>query len=143
MEIASELDKFRNSININLAVGALADEELPVVNNDGHHPVVAALSNELLAVLLGRIEKVGGYANVFVSSENRVTMLAFIDSSCAIGAAEAEDLASDGERPGVDATVETFLDYLMMKPNGVRLPARLDDERPFIPAPKDIQFASV
>lgn len=142
MEIASELDKFRNSININLAVGALADEELPVVDDEGKHPVVAALSNERLAVLLGRIEKVGGYANVFISNERTVTMLAFIDSSCAIGASEAEDLASDGERPGVDATVGTFLDYLMLKPNGVRLPARLEQERPFVPAPKEIHFAA-
>lgn len=142
METASELDKFRNSININLAVGALADEDLPVVDNDGRHPVVAALEGERLAVLLRRIENVGGYANVFVSNHDSVTMLAFIDSSCAIDAAGAEDLASDGERPGADATVGMFLQYLALKPNGVRLPARIEEERPFIPVPKEVPFAT-
>lgn len=143
MENTSELDKFRNSINFNLAIGSLADEDLPVVDDQGRHPVVAALGDERLAVLLRRVENVGGYANVFVRKNDAVALLAFIDSSCAIGSASAEDLASDGSRPGADATVGMFLDYLALKPNGVRLPARLEVDRPFIPAPKEVHFAGV
>lgn len=143
MDNTSALDKFRNWINVNLAIGALADENLPVVNNDGRHPVVTALGGERLAVLLRRVENVGGFANVFVDSGETVRMIAFIDSSCAIDSANAEDLAADGSRPGADATVGMFLDYLALKPNGVRLPARLEDERPFVPAPKEIHLAGV
>ncbi|WP_139327413.1 hypothetical protein [Microbacterium sp. RURRCA19A] len=139
----SELDKFRNSINFNLALGELSHEDLPVVDNDGKHPVVAALVGEDLPVLLRRVRNVGGYANVFVSDGATVRMLAFIDASCAIGASDAEDLATDGSRPSADATVGMFLEYLALKPNGVRLPAQLEDDRPFIPAPKEIHFAQV
>lgn len=142
MENMSELDAFRNSINFHLALGDLAEEELPVVDANGRHPVVAALEGERLAVVLRRIENVGGYANVFVRKDDAVALLAFIDSSCAIDSASAEDLSSDGSRPGPDATVGMFLDYLALKPNGVRLPARLDVDRQFIPAPKEVHFAS-
>lgn len=143
MGSTSALDEFRKSININLAVGVLADEELPVVDNSGRHPVVAALAGERLAVLLRRIDNVGGYANVFVLDENgTVSVVPFIDSSCALDSGSAEDLASDGERPGPDATIGMFLEYLALKPNGVRLPARMEEEQPFIPAPKEVHFAA-
>ncbi|MGN7969328.1 hypothetical protein [Microbacterium sp. 22296] len=141
MYTESELDKFRRSINTNLAIGSLADTELPVVDNNGRHPVVAALGGERLAVLLRRIENVGGYANVFVDAGDSVCMLAFVDSSGALDVESAEDLASDGQRPGSDATVGMFIEYLSLKPNGVRLPARLVEDRPFILAPREVHFA--
>lgn len=137
----SVLDEFRRSINLNLAIGALAGEELPVVDNTGRHPVVAALGEERLAVLLRRVENVGGYANVFVLTDDAVRMVPFIDASCAIDASAAEDLSADDSRPGIDATVGMFVDYLELKPNGIRLPSRIDDERPFIPTPREVQFA--
>lgn len=37
-----ELDEFRREVNMDLACGSLADQELPVTSDDGGHPVVVA-----------------------------------------------------------------------------------------------------
>lgn len=139
-EMSDRLDRFRRSVHTNLALGALADQELPVVDNEGNFPIVVALEDERLAVLMRRVSNVGGYATAFVDREASVQVLSFIDSSCSIDADAAEDLASDDARPGATATVGMFVDYLTMKPHGVRLPSKVDDPRPFVPAPKEVAF---
>lgn len=141
-EISHRLDQFRSEINYNLALGILANEQLPVVDDRGEVPVVAALGGERLAVLLRRVAAVGGYANVFIDNGDAVRVLSFIDESCAIESAEAEDLASDDNRPGADATVSMFLAYLELKPRGVRLPADIPArERAYVPVPREVVFA--
>ena len=140
-DLSERLSTFRREVHMNLAFGALADEELRVVDDQGEFPIVAALGEERLAVFLARVAKSGGYANVFVDLGDSVAMLPFIDASCAIGSEHAEDLASDDSRPGATATVGMFVAYLELKPNGVRLPARLDGERPFVPTPREVEFS--
>ncbi|MFC9966318.1 hypothetical protein ACFVH4_18980 [Nocardia ignorata] len=126
----SQLDAFRREVNINLAVGALADVELPVTSNDGGFPVVVALEDEPLSKALGRIRAAGGYANLFVSNEDRrVRMVAFMDSGCAVNDQDADDMTGPGEAPGIDATVGMFVDWLEQCPNGVKLSAEAVGQR--------------
>lgn len=140
-EMSDRLDRFRREVHTNLALGALADQELQVVDDEGNFPIVVALEDERLAVLMRRVSNVGGYATAFVSRDASVQVLSFIDSSCSIDADSAEDLVADDSRPGATATVGMFMDYLVLKPRGVKLPAKMDDPGPFVPAPREVSFA--
>ncbi|MBF6350345.1 hypothetical protein IU448_15160 [Nocardia flavorosea] len=62
----SQLDEFRREVNLALAVGAFGDLELPATSDDGGHPVVVALEDESLSVVLDRLGAVGGRATLFV-----------------------------------------------------------------------------
>jgi hypothetical protein len=117
----SKLDIFRREVNRNLAFGALADVELPVTSDDGGCPVVVALEEERLSVVLGRLRAVGGFANLFVRGQGRVRMASVIGESCAIAVPDDEMIGD--ESPGPDATVGMFLDYVARRPNGVMLSA--------------------
>lgn len=44
--------------------------------------------------------------------------------------------------PWCDSDVEKFISYLELKPHGVRLPARLDGDRPSVPAPRGVEFSA-
>lgn len=134
----AQLDDFRREVNSNLAYGVLADVDLPVTNDDGGCPVVVALEDERLSVVLGRLRAVGGFANLFVRGEGRVRLVSVIRESCAIPV--PDDDMTGNEAPGPTATVGMFLDYLARRPNGVMLsaavghPARARDAR-------DVEFA--
>ncbi|TLF75798.1 hypothetical protein [Nocardia cyriacigeorgica] len=116
----SLLDAFRREVNFNLAMGALADYELPVTGVDGSCPVVVALEDEALSTLLGRIRAVGGYANLFVRGDGTVRMASVIDESCALVDA-SDDMTPYGERPDPNATVGMFLDWVQKCPHGVKI----------------------
>lgn len=120
---ASRLDDFRREVNHNLAFGALANVDLPVTGDDGCCPVVVALENERLSVVLGRLRAVGGFANLFVKGKGRVRMASVISAECAIS--DPDDDMTGDEAPGVNATVGMFLDYLERRPNGVILSAAI------------------
>lgn len=140
--ITDRLDEFRQSILLNLGTGALRNTRLPVVDAQGQHPIVAALAEERLAVLLRRVQAVGGFANVFVfdAIDDTVQLVPFIDRRSAISADDAEDLTSAADRPAANATVGMFLSYLRLKPHGVLLPASLQDERPIVTKPQELQL---
>lgn len=129
-----ELDRFRREVSLGLALGPEADLTLPVVDDLGQSPVVVALGSERLAVLLRRVQAVGGYANVFVQREAGVAVLAFLRASGAVDPASAEDM-SGAERPSGKATVDLFVEYLLARPDGILLPKSLGDE----PAPQVVR----
>ncbi|MBV0917954.1 hypothetical protein [Mycobacteroides chelonae] len=116
----ARLDVLRRKIDWNLACGALADADLLVTSDDGGFPVVVALEEEPLSILLGRLRAVGGYANLFVEGVNgavrRVSAIGEVSSL-----RHADDRLVDTDRPGPGATVGMFLDYLDRCPNGVVL----------------------
>lgn len=129
------LDAFRAEVCWNLACGPMADSDLPVTSDDGEFIVVAALEDEPLSTLLGRLRAVGGYANVFVKRAACVTQVSVIADLCAITTPD-EHLTVPGS-PGASSTVGMFLDYLDLHPNGLRLsvvnpakPAVAKDARP-------------
>jgi hypothetical protein len=123
----SELDRFRWEVSHALALGRLSEVELPVVDIRGQSPVVVALGEERLAVLLRRVQAVGGYANVFVRRESGTSLVAFLDASGALDPQSAEDM-SGSERPSADATVDLFVEYLLARPQGILLPRSLSPE---------------
>lgn len=116
------LDEFRREVNLNLAIGALADVELPVTDDDGGSPVVVALEDEPLSTVLGRLRAVGGYANLFVHGARGVRMASVINESSALVDA-SDDMTPAGESPGPDATVGMFLDWVEKCPHGVKISA--------------------
>ncbi|WP_420368530.1 hypothetical protein [Curtobacterium sp. L1-20] len=120
-----ELDAFRAAVSRSLAVGDLAGAELEVVDVDGRTPVVVALDEERLPVLLRRIEAVGGYANVFVRMGAGIGRIAVMDVDGALDVRSADDMRAVAEQPSPDSTVGAFVAYLMHRPGGAVLPARL------------------
>src|SRR5690348_10168855 len=96
MDNKQQLDRFRREVNWNLACGALAATDLPVTSDDGGRPVVVALEDERLSVVLGRLRAVGGYANLFVQCDDRVRVASFIADECAIGAPDDDMTGADG-----------------------------------------------
>lgn len=121
----SQLDKFRREVNLNLAVGALADYDLPVTADDGGRPVVCAIESEPLSTMFGRLRAVGGYANVFVQGVDGVRMASVIDHRSAL-MEPSDDMTAEGERPGPGATVGMFMDWVETCPNGVKVSDALD-----------------
>jgi hypothetical protein len=137
---ADILDEFRREVSWQLACGSLAEYELPVTADDGAAPVVAALEDELLSTVLGRLRNVGGFANLFVrGADGGVRVASVVDERCSIPVAD-DDLTSEGQRPCAGATVGMFLDYVGQNPNGVKVsaavghPARARDT-------KSVEFA--
>jgi hypothetical protein len=121
----TDLDAFRRAIDRSLAIGDLADVDLDVVDVDGRSPVVVALEDERLPVLLRRVETVGGYANVFVKTQAGVRRVAVVDIDGALDVRSADDMRATDEQPSAECSVGTFVDYLAARPGGVVLPARL------------------
>ncbi len=138
-DLQHRLDEFRNEVNWHLACGSAADIALPVTSHEGGCPVVAALEDESMSSVLGRLRAVGGAANLFVQGEDRVRVISVIDESCAIAAPD-DDVPGVGEGPAPDASVGMFVDYLARRPHGVAIsgalghPARARD-------PQVVQFA--
>lgn len=122
-----QLDAFRQAVDWNLACGGLADYDLPVTADDGGSPVVVAFDSERLAVLLGRVRAVGGYANVFVSDNvGGVRMASVVNDVCAIPVPGDQLIGDDA--PGANATVGMFLDYVSRHPNGVAVSAAVGQQ---------------
>ena len=69
------LDWFRRQINRALALGTMGDFDLPVSTEDGSCPVVVALEDEPISVVLDRLTAVGGHANLFVGGTSEVRVL--------------------------------------------------------------------
>lgn len=141
VRVRKALDAFRVEVDWNLACGALAGHELPVTGDDGDHLVVVALAEEPLSILLGRLRAVGGYANLFVQGPGGVRMVSVIKDDCAIGDPD-DDMTPPAERPGADATVGMFLDYLDLCPNGVRLSMVNPAQPPVARDSQAVDFAS-
>lgn len=118
----SQLDEFRRQVNSSIAYGALADVELPVTSDDGGSPVVVALGDEPLSLVLGRLRAVGGFANLFVRDGDRVRMACIVSDACAIPVA-GDDMSQPGERPDPGANVAMFLDLVERTPGGIVISA--------------------
>lgn len=118
----SQLDEFRSEVNFSLAIGALADFELPVTANDGGCPVVVAMEDEAFSTVLGRLRAVGGYANLFVRCEEQDRLVSVIEDGSALMEA-SDDMSGEGEGPSPDATVGMFLEWVERCPHGVKISA--------------------
>ncbi len=90
---------------------------LPVANDLGRHFVVTALGHESCADLFARIERVGGYANVFVQVFGRVFFVPFTRAEFAPGEPpEAVCMPFDSE-----SEISMLVEYLLQSQTGVTL----------------------
>lgn len=126
------LDSFRHELNTSLAVGTLSDFELLVTDAAGERQVVVALGHERVEVLFGRLQSVGGYANVFVleklpNAADRVVYVPVMPETSAIHATSASRMTGD-DKPSPNATVSMFLEFLRLKPEGVIVPLELSKQ---------------
>ena len=86
----ARLDDFRKEVAYNLEFGALRDAQLPVTGVGGTRPIVTALADEPLAVMLNRLRDAGGTANVFIRGTDTVWLIPIVDSRAAIIDTEAD-----------------------------------------------------
>ncbi|WP_119697057.1 hypothetical protein [Microbacterium halotolerans] len=135
----NNLDEFRAQVIFNIAVH---DIPIDVTDTQGEMPVVVALDDERASVLMQRVQAVGGSATVFTRGESHVRMFVVIDERCALGSDGADDMTGT-ERPSPNATVGMLLDYLGQRPEGIRIPSKLEPEtrRASLSQPRDVAFA--
>lgn len=113
------LDMLRDAVNRNLAYGPLAAVEL-VTNDHGDCPVVVALDDESLAIVLGRVRAVGGYGTVVSRGAERDRIVSLIQAEGSL--APSPDVLT----PGATASFGMFLDHVELHPEGVSIPAAFD-----------------
>lgn len=115
----SRLDRFRVEVLNNIM---LHDITLTATDENGERPVVVALDEEPIAVMLHRIANVGGNATVFSRSvSGPVRVVTFANVADALDPGAGEDMASRGQQPSATASVGAFLDYARLRPEGVRV----------------------
>lgn len=91
---------------------------LPAVNDLGRQFIVTALGEEPVSALFARVRAAGGYANVFISTRGSVVLLPFIRKEGAFETGEEADLSMP---VNADSTVDMFLDYCEVHPEGIVL----------------------
>lgn len=134
-----KLDDFRSEVEYNLTFGPLADEDLPVVNDDGETVVIVALAEERLSDLFRRVDAAGGLANIFIRDADTVHLVTVLPSHASLTIDGAEDMTGP-ERPSLSSSVGVFVDYLGSCESGLLLPsqmsakARLDRDVELAPA---------
>ena len=127
--LREQLSMFEMEVDANIASGGL-DDLLVVSDADGSSPVVSALAQEPLSLLLERISAIGGSANIFIRERESVAMLVSTVSRDGGNSREnVADLSDQHEWLNGNATIGTFLDYLRTQPHGVRMPASLPYQR--------------
>ncbi len=101
---------------------AVHRRELPVVLADGSHPIVVALDDELLSVVVARIKDSGGSANLFVElAPDQVVLLSVSDS--AAGVERAEVFSSEPMHR--DVTIGMLATYVSTAPEGVQVTVKV------------------
>jgi hypothetical protein len=134
-----KLDDFRNEVEYNLTFGPLADEDLPVVNDDGESIVIVALAEERLSDLFRRVDAAGGLANVFVRDSGAVHLVTVLPSNASLSTDGAEDMTGR-ERPSLSSSVGVFVAYLRSCEAGLLLPAQMSAKARL---DRDVELASV
>lgn len=114
------IEEFRVEVLMNLATG---DFPLDIVDERGEMPVVVALDEEPLEVLMRRVANTGGYANVFAKGEHAIRQASVLRRESALYEADADDMTV--EAPAGHVTVGAFLDYVRTQEHGVNIPAIL------------------
>ena len=96
----TEFDKAQAQISTMIAVNHIP---LPITNDMGDRWVVVALTDEPLNTLIQRVQRVGGYANVFIPTGDRVVQIGMVDSKCGLAFEIPQNLQGENSHPGVNA----------------------------------------
>lgn len=128
-----ELANFRIEVNQNLARGEF-DHMLVVKDEHGEYPVVTALGNEPLSLLLERVSALGGRANIFVKGSEGVS---FILADYPEDGVQPLDLSDGAQWASGESAIDIFLQYLRTQKNGIAMPDCLPDSGLSISVKKD------
>lgn len=114
--MSDELSTARRQVHALIGLNGVS---LPVVNKDGVKIVVVALGEEPLPVLIDRVRQAGGYANVFVKTQDFIIQF---------GVVEVESVSRENIEPlriyqDNSATIDTFIHFLTRadSPVGIEL----------------------
>ena len=114
---------FEAEVNYNIARGVV-DEMMTVRDSRGAYPVVIALANESISMLLRRIVAIGGRANAFIKNEDEsVTYLSIVPDNAARN--NLLDLSDKSQWSNGDAEIGLLLNMLRNRYSGVIVPSEL------------------
>lgn len=119
-----KLSVFEMAVNANIASGDL-DSVLLVKDKEGSYPIVSALGEEPLSLLIERCRAIGGSANVFILDNHHVRYL-FTSMSPADDRSEnVVDLSDSEQWENGNSEISLFLEFLRQVKRPVRLPGDL------------------
>ena len=127
---AARLCVFQSTVSDSISDGYL-DDMLTVTDDNGDYPIVCALGEEPLSLLIERCSAIGGDANIFVHGAKGVSLLASRSGSSQLPTAKIVDLADPEEWQNGDAAIDLFLEYLALSESKIAkvpgsLPCTLD-----------------
>lgn len=127
---AARLCVFQSTVSESISDGYL-DNMLTVRDDNGDYPIVCALGEEPLGLLIERCDAIGGDANVFVHGAKGVSFLSSRSGSFQLPDAKIVDLADSEEWQNGNAAIDLFLEYLALSESKIAevpgsLPCTLD-----------------
>lgn len=120
----AKLSAFQMLINDNVAQGYL-DDILQVKDENGGYPIVAALGEEPLSLLIERCQAIGGDANILVLTKDGTRYITSEKDDSESPAEEDIDLSDAGQWENGNSEIEFFADWLLQCGKPVTLPGSL------------------
>lgn len=120
----AKLTAFQMSINGNIAEGYL-DGLLKVQDDNGDYPIVTALGEEPLSLLIERCQAIGGNANIFVLADKGVRYITAQTDGPESVEEDAVDLSDPEQWENGNADISVFVDLLLREKKPIKLPGSL------------------
>ncbi|ANU43125.1 hypothetical protein [Bifidobacterium animalis] len=121
-DLHRKLKEFEASFDDEMLDGRF-DKLMPVEDKYGNKPIVLALSEEPLHLLVDRVRAVGGNANVFVREGNHIISISAKDDSNPSVA--SENWADENDWESGSSPISLFIHALKQHPNGIQIPSTL------------------
>ena len=119
-----KLLSFQSAINDSIAEGYL-DDMLKVQDGNGDYPIVAALGEEPLSLLVKRCRAIGGNANIFVLTDKGTRYITARTNESGSSEEEVLDLSDSGQWENGNADISFFVEWLLRQEKPVKLPGTL------------------
>ena len=132
----NERDAATRRVMKSLARRAATHSALPVVNEDGAAPLLIALPGELLSVVAGRLDAMGGRANVVLAFPDRYRICGFTQQM-------VEEIESDEDAVTAhhESTIDMFFDVIAATPTGTLTLTIGVNEAATLPRVEDLEYA--
>lgn len=129
-DLHRKLKEFEASFDDEMLDGRF-DKLMPVEDKYGNKPIVLALSEEPLHLLVDRVRAVGGNANVFVREGNHIISISAKDDSNPSVA--SENWADENDWESGSSPISLFIHALKQHPNGIQIPLHYLHQLPILP----------
>lgn len=118
------LVSFQSVINDNIAEGYL-DTLLRIQDSNGDYPIVTALGEEPLSLLIERCQAIGGNANIFVLTGKETRYITAQMNYSGSVEEEVLDLSDPEQWENGNADISVFVDVLLREKKPIKLPGSL------------------